>query len=691
MILLRKIQLNNFLSHEKTEISFTDGEKALIDGASGAGKSALFDAILWCLYGQGRADNRSLVRKGAKKGSVCLELTSRRDDPGEETIIVTRSITTNGKHILEVAFEQPDGSRKPLPVSGLKELQAWIDKDLIGASYLLFVNSVAYVQGNTDSFVSQTAPKRKELLLEIVKAEDYGKYYDQARDALQELQNALNLASGRLAELNIHRDDLLGRLGDRVAPQAVLEDSRKTLEDLEPSISESEEKKASLLSAVKVTKVLDDALKTAQNDLDSAENELSRKAFVVSNKPQNLWITSRYPDMVGNIEKVAQKLDEMKKGVGSAIENDTKRDEFYSRKPSPIDRSEEIRRLEDESTFLKEHGPCPAGDKCPYYSKAASEMLTNMTKITELQTKTYNEGLALAKWSIEESSLPPEADMKTLMDEIHGIEIYLSHLKIQEEVSVMEKDVAEKRARMQNIMKKRENAGMLTSQEDINEVTAILELKYRKRDAYKEGIVRSQAALESIDSTEKEIKAVDERLKTIRNKDIPEICEKIRKVSLMKDAFGSKGIETIVIDYLLPKLEDRINDVLSKLSDFRVRLDTQRKSTDGENTIEGLFITILNEMGEEMPFESYSGGEKLKISVSISEALATLQHVGFRLFDETFLGLDENSTESFAGVLQDLQKNFNQVLCISHLLQIKELFDKKLFVTKNNNISYVAT
>jgi DNA repair exonuclease SbcCD ATPase subunit len=129
--------------------------------------------------------------------------------------------------------------------------------------------------------------------------------------------------------------------------------------------------------------------------------------------------------------------------------------------------------------------------------------------------------------------------------------------------------------------------------------------------------------------------------------------------------------------------------VLSKLSDFRVRLDTQKKSADGESTIEGLFITILNEMGEEMPFENYSGGEKLKISVSISESLATLQKVGFRLFDETFIGLDENSTESFATVLSRLTKDFSQVLCISHLLQIKELFETHINIKKTKNVSFI--
>ena len=75
--------------------------------------------------------------------------------------------------------------------------------------------------------------------------------------------------------------------------------------------------------------------------------------------------------------------------------------------------------------------------------------------------------------------------------------------------------------------------------------------------------------------------------------------------------------------------------------------------------------------------------------MAISESLATLQKVGFRMFDEIFLGLDENSTESFAAVLGSLQKNFNQILCISHLMQIKDLFDKKITIKKINGISEI--
>jgi len=90
-----------------------------------------------------------------------------------------------------------------------------------------------------------------------------------------------------------------------------------------------------------------------------------------------------------------------------------------------------------------------------------------------------------------------------------------------------------------------------------------------------------------------------------------------------------------------------------------------------------------------MSFENYSGGEKLKIVVAISESLATLQKCGWRMMDETFVGLDENSVEGFSKVLHKLQSNFSQVICISHLPNIKDSFESRLKVNKHNGISTI--
>jgi len=92
-------------------------------------------------------------------------------------------------------------------------------------------------------------------------------------------------------------------------------------------------------------------------------------------------------------------------------------------------------------------------------------------------------------------------------------------------------------------------------------------------------------------------------------------------------------------------------------------------------------------LGQEFDFDNFSGGEKLKIIVAISEALADIQKVNFRVMDEIWIGLDEESTERFADVMDTIQKRFGQLLCISHLRNIKDIFDDKITVVKTNGTS----
>jgi DNA repair exonuclease SbcCD ATPase subunit len=160
-------------------------------------------------------------------------------------------------------------------------------------------------------------------------------------------------------------------------------------------------------------------------------------------------------------------------------------------------------------------------------------------------------------------------------------------------------------------------------------------------------------------------------------------------LKLIKEAFSPNGIKAIVIDYVIPQLEEKINEILSKLSDFRVILETQKTGAKEETILEGLFITVVNELGEHLDFQSFSGGEKIKISLSINEALAEISKINFRFFDETVVALDNESVQQFLEAMNNIQEKVSQVLCISHMQEIKDSFDEKITVIKNNGNSII--
>jgi len=62
--LIKKLILNNFLSHKNTSLEFTPGITVFV-GHNGSGKSSIIDSITFALFNEHtRKSNRNLVTKG---------------------------------------------------------------------------------------------------------------------------------------------------------------------------------------------------------------------------------------------------------------------------------------------------------------------------------------------------------------------------------------------------------------------------------------------------------------------------------------------------------------------------------------------------------------------------------------------------------------------------------------------------
>ena len=160
---------------------------------------------------------------------------------------------------------------------------------------------------------------------------------------------------------------------------------------------------------------------------------------------------------------------------------------------------------------------------------------------------------------------------------------------------------------------------------------------------------------------------------------------------VLVDAFGRGGIQALLIEAALPELEAQANDLLARLTDHRMTLslETQRQSRQG-NVSETLEIRIADELGTRS-YELFSGGEAFRIDFALRVALAKLlaSRAGAPLrtlfLDEGFGTQDPGGRERLVEAIQTIQDEFDLILVVTHIEEMKEAFPVRIDVSKDDS------
>lgn len=156
----------------------------------------------------------------------------------------------------------------------------------------------------------------------------------------------------------------------------------------------------------------------------------------------------------------------------------------------------------------------------------------------------------------------------------------------------------------------------------------------------------------------------------------------------LTDAFGKNGIQEMVIEQALPEIEEIANDLLTRLTDGRMRvaLVTQRQGRAGA-TISTLDIVVRDELGSR-PYELFSGGEKFRINfavrIALSRLLARRANAPLQMLaiDEGFGSQDREGCDRLIEAIRAVQDDFEKVLVITHLEDLKDAFPVRIEVSK---------
>ena len=193
------------------------------------------------------------------------------------------------------------------------------------------------------------------------------------------------------------------------------------------------------------------------------------------------------------------------------------------------------------------------------------------------------------------------------------------------------------------------------------------------------------------------LKVLRKRKVNIEN-EINEDSLQISRLNMLEVAFGKNGIPALLIEQSLPQIEAQANEILDRLSNgaMSVSFETQREYRDKkrEDKKQTLDIIIRDGAGSR-EYELFSGGEAFRINFAIRLALSRVlaQRSGARLqtlvIDEGFGSQDAEGRQRLVEAINLVNPDFEKILVITHLEELKDAFPSRIEVTKTASGSSV--
>ncbi len=187
-----QITLQGFLSYrEKTTISFEGASLWMLAGANGAGKSSVFDAMRWTLFGAhrgGKSGHEALIHRDLDRLRVAFDLAL-----GEQRFRLIRTLARAGRSTWQIEEIREGEILKVPETDGREGYEKWV-RERIGLSDETFTTAMYLAQNRGDAMLSANPTQRYEMLAEIVDISAYAALHERARVVAAQRENAAKIA-----------------------------------------------------------------------------------------------------------------------------------------------------------------------------------------------------------------------------------------------------------------------------------------------------------------------------------------------------------------------------------------------------------------------------------------------------------------------------------------------------------------
>lgn len=651
-----KLKINNFQSYDQAELTFSFSSALIIgerdnnsEVSNGSGKTSIFEAIAWCLFGKCKQKTiDAVVRRGQDVGQVDLWFTHDGKD-----YHVSRKRNVKFARTEVLLFEIINGREELFPGDTSKDVEAKI-REILKSSYEVFINSSYFMQRSISEILSGTPASRQKIISSLLNLEFWDKCAKRAKDLADEY-------TVQLAGLQVQAESC--RASDQDV--ADLENTCLRLKREQDTCREQQQHNAAVLHTYAQYVGLD--ISRQRHNLSSSIEE----DLMYFEKVQE-----QHESLKADLRVLEERAVELKEKTNSfslpPLEEMKNKLAMGSAKLASL--------KEKNNEFIPEAICECCGKPWKTHPKEWAEYLQRGEEIKALaiKLKLFLEKIALADEQVKSFAL-----LKSTTEELDR--------KIDDTFQKCENAKSRASVIFKSMEVKRVDLAKLA------EIPPDIEVEVKRAQEKKATLENISAILsEKLGSVRyqlEEKKAARERQKNIEAQ-IREVSKGLQTFKALNQIFSRKGIQALIMDNLVEELVETTNYWLAEFSyeSTSVSIETQVQDSKG-NWKETFDIYIHSPTGT-CDLESLSGGESFRIAFAMRLALSTIQaqrlgsHTSLLLLDEVSTCLDKHGIEVFLSIIKKLEKTM-KVMIITHDDSLKEAFNDIILVERKNGCSSI--
>lgn len=692
-MILKSLHLKNFRKFKDAYIEFPDGVTGVV-GLNGVGKSTLFEALAWVLYGpvSTRTSINQIKRDSAEPSDPCrVEVEFIFED---DTYRVVREMS--GKNLQASGTVNINGS---IAATGAETISKFIQRKL-GMDWKSFYTSLFAKQKELNALSSMNPSERRQLILRMLGIDVVDDIIQEIRTDARDKKNAVEKLQADLVDnmgkskKEIYQHELLtlekkGKdHAQRIAEQK--KQLQRKGEELKKMKNECDTKKNEYEATCKIKEQFEEKKgrfekkQRLDQEINTREATLKQRTEVLKKQQEKLTAFQ-------TLEKDLRALEQQQHKNADSIENVMKKEEQLT---ATINRHEDdIKEITRKKNHIEKMGPQA---KCPTCERVLGQQHSTLLK-------TYSD--EITKQKIELHKLL--GDVKTIQTDAERLSrekqalqkkgLYLHNQEVErgrlqaavshqvQEITREQRDIDEKKKESQAIKlatfdEKQYNL-IRTKINDIYKIyqATLKALDYLK-DTYQTLMVAQKEQegernllLQQLHQTEKNIQEQE----TISRK-LEHERKDAQRLGMLTEVMDS--YRTYLISQIRPSLSQHASELFVKLTDGKY----------SEIELDEDYNLLVYDQGSPYGIERFSGGEEdlanLCIRLAISEIITERAGSVFQfiILDEIFGSQDDIRKQNILKALNEFSSKFRQIFLITHVDDIKQFTEHTIVVTEDD-------